>query len=205
MRGLAHGDDDLFEQRSQQLLAIARRGGRRFPYALQIGGEREQAAPVFCAECSRSFTFAPGELGFGLLELAQALLPLALEAAGDETVLGIDSAITAFGTLCLVPGTFSGEPAPGERISFEPFGGGESGLDADGAFVPQTGPALHLGNRIGPQGRGYSITSSAWASSNCGTVRPSFSAVLRLMTSSNVVGSWNGSVAGLSPLKTRST
>src|ERR1700739_1057666 len=50
--GLAHGDEDLFEQRSQQLLAIARRGGRRFPYVLQIGAEREQAAPVFCAECS---------------------------------------------------------------------------------------------------------------------------------------------------------
>ena len=123
MLGLKHGDDDLFEQRSQQLLAIARRGGRRFPYVLQIGAEREQAAPVFCAECSRSFTFAPGELGFGLLELAQALLPLALEAAGDETVLGIDSAIAAFGTLCLVPGPFSGEPALGERIvaiGFEP-------------------------------------------------------------------------------------
>src|SRR6202045_1104000 len=130
--GLKHGDDDLFEQRSQQLLAIARRGGRRFPYALQIGAEREQAAPVFCAECSRSFTFAAGELGFGLLELAQALLPLALEAAGDETVLGIDSAIAAFGTLCLVPGTFSGEPALGERIvaiGLEPFGGGESGFE----------------------------------------------------------------------------
>src|ERR1700719_1900788 len=88
--------------------------------------------PVFCAECSRSFTFAPGELGFGRLELAQALLPLALEAAGDETVLGIDSAIAAFGTLCLVPGTFSGEPALGERIvaiGLEPFGGGESGFE----------------------------------------------------------------------------
>src|SRR6202035_4499834 len=77
-------------------------------------------------------TFAPGEPGFGLLELAQALLPLALEAAGDETVLGIDSAIAAFGTLCLVPGTFSGEPTRGERIvaiGFEPFGGGESGFE----------------------------------------------------------------------------
>src|SRR6516165_3018108 len=70
--GLEHGDDDLFEQGSQQLLAIARCGGRRLPYALQIGAEREQAVPVFCAECARSFTFAPGELGFGLLELAQA-------------------------------------------------------------------------------------------------------------------------------------
>jgi len=88
--------------------------------------------PVFCAECARSFTFAPGELGFGLLELAQALLPLALEAAGDKTVLGIDSAIAAFGTLCLVPGALGGEPALDERIvaiGFEPFGGGESSFE----------------------------------------------------------------------------
>src|SRR4051794_1042636 len=34
------------------------------------------------------------------------------------------------------------------------------------------------------------MTSSAWASSNCGTVRPSVFAVLRLMTSSNLVGCW---------------
>src|SRR4029077_1791584 len=77
-------------------------------------------------------TFAPGELGFGLLELAQALLPLALEAAGDETVLGIDSAIAAFGTLCLVRATLGGELPRGERIvaiGFEPFGGGESGFE----------------------------------------------------------------------------
>src|SRR5689334_4852076 len=80
----------------------------------KIGAAREQAAPVFGAECSRSFTFAPGELGFGLLELAQALLPLALEAARDEAVLGIDSAIAAFGTLCLVPGTLGGELPLGE-------------------------------------------------------------------------------------------
>jgi hypothetical protein len=48
---------------------------------------------------SRSFTFALRELGFGLLELAQALLLFTLEAARNETVLGIDSAIAAFGTM----------------------------------------------------------------------------------------------------------
>ena len=36
----------------------------------------------------------------------------------------------------------------------------------------------------------YSITSSAVASSDCGMVRPSAVAVLRLMTSSNLVGNW---------------
>jgi hypothetical protein len=51
-------------------------------------------------------------------------------------------------------------------------------------------------------GVGYSITSSARASSDCGTVRPSASAVLRLMTSSKVVARWTGRSAGLAPLRT---
>ena len=51
----------------------------------------------------------------------------------------------------------------------------------------------------------HSITSSAMASSVCGTVRPRAFAVLRLMTSSNLVGNWTGKSAGFSPLRMRST
>ena len=51
----------------------------------------------------------------------------------------------------------------------------------------------------------YSITSSARARSVGGTVRPSAFAVLRLMTSSNLVGCSTGRSAGLAPFKMRST
>ena len=51
----------------------------------------------------------------------------------------------------------------------------------------------------------HSITSSARASSDGGTVRPSALAVLRLITSSYVVGAWTGISAGFSPLRMRST
>src|SRR5450759_4913553 len=51
----------------------------------------------------------------------------------------------------------------------------------------------------------YSITSSARASSDGGTVRPSTLAVLRLITSSNLVGCWIGRSEGLVPLRIRST
>jgi hypothetical protein len=54
------------------------------------------------------------------------------------------------------------------------------------------------------QRSGYSITSSARASSEGGTVMPSTFAVLRLMTSSNLVGTWTGSSVGFSPLRMRS-
>src|SRR4029077_3589191 len=48
--------------------------------------------------------------------------------------------------------------------------------------------------------RRHSITSSARARIDGGTVRPSVFAVLRLTTSSNVVGCWTGRSAGLAPL-----
>ena len=51
----------------------------------------------------------------------------------------------------------------------------------------------------------YSITSSAWASSACGTFRPRLFAVFRFITSSYFVGAWTGRSAGFSPLKMRST
>src|SRR5262245_16142174 len=51
----------------------------------------------------------------------------------------------------------------------------------------------------------YSITSSARASRVGGTVRPSALAVLRLITSSYLVGACTGRSAGFSPLRMRST
>src|SRR5262249_55714117 len=51
----------------------------------------------------------------------------------------------------------------------------------------------------------HSITSSARASSDGGTVRPSAFAVLRLIVSSNFVGCSTGSSAGLAPCKIRCT
>ena len=49
----------------------------------------------------------------------------------------------------------------------------------------------------------YSITSSARASSEGGISIPSVFAVCRLMTNSNLVGSWTGISAGFSPLRIR--
>ena len=51
----------------------------------------------------------------------------------------------------------------------------------------------------------HSITSSAVESSDCGTVRPSALAVLRLITVWYLVGACTGKSAGFSPFKMRST
>src|SRR5262249_14733172 len=51
----------------------------------------------------------------------------------------------------------------------------------------------------------HSITSSARASSLSETVKPSALAVLRLMTSTYLIGACTGRSAGFSPLRIRST
>jgi ABC-type uncharacterized transport system substrate-binding protein len=64
-----------------------------------------------------------------------------------------------------------------------------------------TSPHIHAEqrNELAPF---HSITSSARASSVGGISRPSALAVLRLITSSYLVGCWTGSSAGLAPLRT---
>ena len=80
-----------------------------------------------------------------------------------------------------------------------------------GTYVPVEEPStasqpelMHRNKRHGRL-HGYSITSSARASSVGGTSRPSVLAVLRLITSSNFVGCSTGRSAGFAPLRILST
>src|SRR3974390_3251737 len=66
---------------------------------------------------------------------------------------------------------------------------------------PRRCPANHSDELASP----HSITSSARASNDGGTVRPSALAVFRLMTISYLVGACTGRSAGFSPLRMRST
>src|SRR6266545_759163 len=65
------------------------------------------------------------------------------------------------------------------------------------------GPDLHRLDRTSFAWRTHSITSSAVICMISGTVRPSALAVLRLMTSSNLVGCSTGRSAGFAPLRIR--
>src|SRR6516164_9700544 len=74
-------------------------------------------------------------------------------------------------------------------------------LNHDVRFTPKSGHSDILHCSIE---RRYSITSSAMLSSPDEGLRPSALAVLRLITSSNLVGCWIGRSAGLAPLRMRS-
>src|SRR6185369_12428083 len=67
------------------------------------------------------------------------------------------------------------------------------------------GPDFHQLDRASFAWRTHSITSSARASSVGGISRPRALAVLRLTTSSYLVGACTGRSAGFSPLRMRST
>jgi hypothetical protein len=67
-------------------------------------------------------------------------------------------------------------------------------------LICKTKPAVRA---FGPVA--HRITSSAWKRTEGGMVRPSAWAVLRLMTSSNVVGCSTGRSAGMVPFKILST
>jgi hypothetical protein len=123
-------DDDFFEERAQQLLAVARRGRGRLPDGGEIGPEREEAVALCLRDHPRPLPFAALEIGLGGFELPQALFPIAFEAARHQPVVGVDGAIAALGTLRFVTCPLHPEPPllqGGPAIAFEPLGGGESG------------------------------------------------------------------------------
>src|SRR5262249_15590287 len=70
---------------------------------------------------------------------------------------------------------------------------------------PSGNQSAQEGDELAPSNVGHSITSSARAIAESGTSRPSAFAVLRLITSSYLVGCCIGNSPGFAPRKTRST
>jgi hypothetical protein len=60
-------------------------------------------------------------------------------------------------------------------------------------------PGHNVDRRLWVMESGHSMTSSARTRIDGGTFRPSVLAVLRLMTSSKLVGCWTGRSAGFAP------
>jgi len=108
------------------------------------------------------------------------------------------------------PGCGAAEP----QCSSAPSKGQVTDLNRPPGLVPGPSPPAPNPAIAGPAlngsagwenatGKSYSITSSARASSDGGTVSPSALAVLRLITSSNLVGCSTGKSAGRVPRRSR--
>ena len=128
-------EDHLLDQAAQKLLAVAVGGRRRGPHAAEVGAEPEQLLALGRGERAGALVLAKRELGLGGGERCERLLPIALQAAGDEAVLGLDSAVAPLGALRLILGALDLQPPLLERgvvIVLERLGRGERGLHSGG-------------------------------------------------------------------------
>ena len=103
-------DDDFLDQAAEQLFAVAVGGRGRGPHATEVGAEREQPLALVPGQRPRALLLAQREFGLCLGELAERVLPVALKAAGDQPVLGLDLAIAPLSPVGLVFGALDLQP-----------------------------------------------------------------------------------------------
>src|SRR5260370_29572637 len=87
-------DDNLLDECLQQLLPVARRGGRGVPNLGQIGRDGEQMVAFLRGEQAGMLLLATFKVSFGGVESAQTLFPLALEPTRNQAVIGINSTVS---------------------------------------------------------------------------------------------------------------
>ena len=109
--------DHLFQQRAQELLALAVGRGRRRPDQAHVLAQDGQDSALFGTQRAGAATFASGELRLGSLQLTEPLLPLAFQAPDDQTVLRLHRPVAPLGAGGFVAGPFDLEPLRGERMS----------------------------------------------------------------------------------------
>src|SRR5580658_9999277 len=102
--GAVDRDDDLFEQRVQQFLAIPIGGGGQGPDDVEILPECRDGLSLFRRQRPGPCVLTPTQLVFCNLQFPQGLFPLRFQPAGDEAIIGIDCAVAAFGALRTVTG-----------------------------------------------------------------------------------------------------
>src|SRR5215470_13672083 len=93
-------------------------------------------------------------------------------------------------------------PMPGQEFESRAQGPERAVIGGHGALGESDGCPQELAALVEHV---YSMIWSARRSTDCGIVSPRVLAVLRLMTSSNLVGCSTGRSAGLAPLRMRST
>src|SRR5437899_8601935 len=101
-------------------------------YSVTYLAGQDQTVALLLGEHAWTLPFAACKLGLGGFECAQALLPLALQAASDQPVVWIDGTVAALGAARFVACSLDAETPLLERglaICFEPLGSGERGSE----------------------------------------------------------------------------
>jgi nucleoside-diphosphate-sugar epimerase len=123
------GDGDVLDEQSGHSFAFPGRGGGVGPEAGEVGRQGSDAGLVFFGEGGLGGCAGPLVVLLGVVELAEGVVPVGLEAVGDQAVVGIDGEVAAAGELGAVAGSF--DVAAPQGVGF--VGAGfEFGLDGEG-------------------------------------------------------------------------
>src|SRR6188472_2692926 len=109
-RLVADGDDDLGDQRAQQLLAVTRGRGLGRPQARQVARDARERLALLGTQRFRAAAFELGELAALALQRGQRQFEPAFERARHEPVLGLAGVELAPRPLGLELGALDGEP-----------------------------------------------------------------------------------------------
>ena len=84
-------DDHFLDQAAQECFGRGR-GRWRGQHAAEVRSEREERLALSGGERAGALAFAQLQFGFGVVQRGECLLPVALQAARDEAMLGFDLA-----------------------------------------------------------------------------------------------------------------
>ncbi len=112
--GRVDGDDDLIDDRAQQLLAFADRGGRRVKHGADISAGPFDPGRLVSGQRDRAAGLLGGQLGLGSADLAERLFPDAFQSAGHEPVLRLDRVVLAACAVGFVAGALDGQLEGGQ-------------------------------------------------------------------------------------------
>ena len=110
------GDDDVADERAQQLLAVAVGRRRRVPQPRQVAREPRERGALVVGQRRRAGLLERGELAALALDGGQRVLERAFEGAGDEAVLGLAGVELAARAVGLELGALEREALAGEPL-----------------------------------------------------------------------------------------
>ena len=131
--GTLDRDDDFFKQRAQQCFAVPVGGGYRVPGAFEVAAESGDRTALLHAKDAGSLLLTQRQFCLGGRQFPQAVFPLGLQAARDESILSISRAVTTLSALrfILLAFNFASElRQAGEMIRFQLLGSLERGFQA---------------------------------------------------------------------------
>ena len=98
-------DGNIADQQTDDVLAVASRGGWRLPQSREVSAELQNLLFLFGCDTAHRLAFKMRQLGFQFKHPLHSVVPALLECTGNEPVAGVGLLITALCQISFVAGT----------------------------------------------------------------------------------------------------